>query len=226
MIWRSILLVSLAALLGLSAGAHASPAPGSVMTYRVHHEDHGDLGRHRLTFTQAGEDLVVEVDSEIAVEFLLFTAFRYTAKRREVWRDGRLIAYESETNDDGTAIRVRAEMRDEGLAIEGPEGMRWAAPGIFPTHPWNRAIVEAEVLMDTTNGDLLDVTITEAGKETITIEGREVETTKYQVSGDYEREVWYDRHGAWVRLRFYKFGDAVTYTLQTEIDPAGNLVRR
>ncbi len=209
---RAAGLALLAVLAGVD-GVDATPNPGGTMTYRVDHEEHGLLGTHRLTFSRKGANLVVDVDSEIAVEFFSMTVFRYAAKRREVWRDGRMIAYESDTHDDGTDIRVTAEAAQDGLIIAGPSGRRMAALGVFPTHPWNRAIVDAEVLMHTTTGELLEVAVTEIGPETLIIDGRAIETTKYRMSGDHDREIWFDDRGDWVRLRFYEYGDAVTYTL-------------
>ena len=205
--------LALLAVLGSAGGVDATPNPGGTMTYRVDHEEHGLLGTHRLTFSRKGANLVVDVDSEIAVEFFSMTIFRYAAKRREVWRDGRMIAYESDTHDDGNDIRVTAEAAGDGLVIAGPSGRSTAALGVFPTHPWNRAIIDAELLMHTTTGELLEVAVTEVGPETLIIDGRSIETTKYRMSGDHDREIWFDDGGDWVRLRFYEYGDAVTYTL-------------
>ncbi len=224
MVPRAAALAALA-LLAVVDRVDASPNPGSTMTYRVDHEEHGLLGMHRLTFSRTEGNLVVEVASEITVEFFSMTVFRYAAKRREVWRDGRMIAYESDTHDDGTDVRVTAKAAEDGLIIAGPSGRRMAALGVFPTHPWKQSIVDAEVLMHTTTGELLEVAVTEVGPETLILEGRPIQTTKYRMSGDHEREIWFNDKGDWVLLRFFEYGDAVTYTL---MDPhsASDLAER
>ena len=204
----------LAAVLTWSAAVQAAPQPGTTAVYGIHHEEHGDVGEHSVSYTREGEDLVVSVDNRITVDVLFFTAFRFEAKRREVWRDGRMIAYESDTHDDGTDIRVSARVQGDKLVIEGPEGRVEAPAGTFPTHPWNQGVLAQSFVMDTKTGTLLKVAASEVGRETIQAGGRAIETVKHQITGDQERELWFDEDGNWIQLRFYKDGDAITFTLR------------
>ena len=55
---------------------------------------------------QSGEDLMVEAENQIKVKVLFITAFRFEADRTELWRDGRLVAYRSQSHDGGTDIAV------------------------------------------------------------------------------------------------------------------------
>lgn len=211
---RLVSALGLAVVLIWSATAQAAPRPGTTAVYGIHHEDHGDVGEHSVSYAQEGEDLVVLVDNKITVEVLFITVFRYEAKRREVWRDGRMIAYESETHDDGTDIRVSARIAGDKFLIDGPEGRIEAPAGTFPTHPWNQEILSQSFVMDTKTGALLKVMAKEVGRETIQVAGRSIQTVKHQITGDQEREVWFDEDGNWVKLRFYKDGSAITFTLR------------
>lgn len=214
---RSILRHAMAAVLtiGLAgAAAVAQEAPSGTLLYGIHHEEHGDVGSHKVSFSQSGEDLMVEVENRITVKILFITAFRFEADRTELWRDGRLVSYRSQSHDDGTDIAVRAEAEGEVFVIEGPDG-RIEAPGdIFPTHPWNIAGLEHSLLMDTKTGKPLEVTVTEAGEETIEAGGQSVLANKFLVSGDLERELWYGPDDTWLKMRFDKDGAKITFTLQ------------
>lgn len=192
----------------------AAPEPGDSLVYGIHHEKYGDVGEHKVAFAQAGEDLVVTVDNWITVKVLFITGYRFTAQREERWRDGRLVAYRSDTDDDGEAVAISARANGSKLEIEGKKGRLEAPIGTFPTHPWNRAIVEQSLLMHTKSGKLLNVTFTEAGRETIKAAGRDIAATKYLITGDQERELWFDDTDNWVQMRFIKDDSAITFTLR------------
>lgn len=198
----------------LAGSALAAPKPGDSLVYGIHHETHGDVGEHKVAFAQDGADLVVTVDNWITVKILFITGYRFTAQREERWRDGRLVAYRSDTDDDGEAVVVSAITEGDKLVIQNGGARSEAPAGTFPTNPWRRAIVEQSLLMETKTGELLNVSIAEAGRETIQNGGKAVEATKYVVTGDQEREIWFDDADNWVQMRFVKDGSTVTFTLR------------
>ena len=187
------------------------------MEYRIDHSKYDTIGSHVVTFSQNGEDLVVDVAIDIKVKILFFTGHSVTSKRRETWRDGRLVAYQAHTDENSELFDVTARSEGGRLVIEGPEGRAEADGAVFPTHPWNPEIVEATVMMDTKTGKLLKVSVAPAGAETIEVAGRAVETTKYKVTGDIERELWFDTAGNWIRLRFLNDGETLTFTRVTPL---------
>lgn len=209
-------------MLGIGLGpAHggSEPASGTRMVYDIYHEDYGHIGEQRVTFTRRSEPLVVDVEIDIAVEMLGLTLYRFEGKRRQEWQDGRLVGFESETHDDGRDFALSAELVDGEMQINSQSGASEAPGGIFPTDPWNRDIVEQSLLMDTKTGELRRVEVSEVGEETLEIGGRPVATTKYEATGDEEREVWYDDEDTWVQLRFERDGSEITFRLR-ELDTA------
>lgn len=212
---NSWLAASAGLMIGLTAAAAvAQEVPSGTRLYGIHHEEHGDIGSHKVTFSQSGADLMVDVENRITVKVLFITVFRFKADRSERWRGGRMVSYRSQSHDDGTDIAVRAEANGEVFVIEGPDG-RIEAPGdIFPTHPWNIAGLEHSLLMDTKTGALLEVAVTEAGEEVIEAGGRSVKARKFLISGDLERELWYGPDGTWLKMRFEKDGAKITFILQ------------
>ncbi len=211
-----------AAAMCLGQAALAVPPAGTSVVFGIHHEEHGDVGEHRVSFSREGEDLVVSVDNLITVEIFFITAFRFQAERREVWRDGRMIAYESRTHDDGTDILVSARLEGEKLVIDGPEGRIEAPAGTFPTHPWNPAFLGQSLVMDTKTGRLLNIETVEAGRETIEAGGRLIRARKHRITGDTRREIWFDDAGNLLQLRLYADGKAVTFTLEEIMRPSSS----
>lgn len=200
--------------LGSVGAALAQSQPSGTRVYSIHHEKHGDIGTHTVSFSRSGKDLMVEVANRVEVKVLFMTFFSFAADREEIWRDGRMIFYRSQTDDDGTDIAVKAVAKGGKLVIQGPGGQVEAPNGIFPSHPWNQKIVEQPLVMDSKSGDLLKVTTKAAGEEAIEAVGGPVTAKKFVMSGDLERELWYRPDGTWLKMRFVSDGKQVTFTLQ------------
>src|SRR3546814_1968732 len=81
-----------------------------------------------MTFSRRGDDSVVEVAIDIAVDVLGITVFRFTHRAEEVWRGGQLWSLVSDTDDDGTRWRVQAERRN-GMLRGSVNGAGFEAPG-------------------------------------------------------------------------------------------------
>jgi hypothetical protein len=203
-----------------SSPALACALPPERAEYVIHHETYGDIGRHVIIFSCQGDDLVVETAIAGEVRLLMVPLFKRDGSYREVWREDRLIAFDSRIVDNGEIYEVRARAKGELTVIEGRRGRIEAPPTIVSNHPWNHEVVDRTLLFDTQRGRLQRVQITPAGTETITVAGREITARKYRVSGDLRRELWYDEAGNWLRSRLEHDGDEITLTRQSVPAPA------
>ncbi len=210
--WRTAWMVGLLLLggtLALPLGA-AFPTPEQI-AFRVT-RDGQPLGRHTLDFRQEADGLHVEIDIALEVKFAFLTLFRYRHHNHEIWRDGRLIALESETDDDGETFRVRAKATEDGLRVESA-GVSYIAPsGIIPTSYWNPATVAQSRLLDTQTGAIRQVQVMPAAKENVVLDGRPAPARKYRMSGDLEMDLWYSDSGSWAKLVFLARGAEVEYS--------------
>ena len=196
------------------SGALACAHPPEQVTYAIHHETYGDVGRHVITFSCEGEDLVVETAIAGEVKLLAIPLFKREARYREVWRDDRLVAFQSRVVDNGEVYEVSARAESDHTVIDGRRGRIEAPPTIVSNHPWNHDVIERTLLFDTQRGRLQKVQVTPAGADTITVAGRVVEAQKYRITGDLERELWYDDAGNWLQSRLEHDGAKITLTRQ------------
>ena len=201
---------------GAQAAAMRGEGAGKV-EFRIMHSKYDEIGSHVVSFSRNGGDLVVDVAIKIEVKFLFITAHSLVAERRETWREGRFVGYKSHTDENSELFDVTASEEGGKLVIEGPAGRAEAGQGVFPTHPWNPAITDATVMMETKTGELLKVAVAPDGAETIEVAGKPVETSRFKVTGDLERELWYDAAGNWIQLRFPKDGETLTFTRVTPL---------
>ena len=146
---------------------------------------------------------------------MFITLLRLHTRGREVWSDGRLIAFDGRSDEDGDFVTVSARANSRGLVIKGPRGESNVAGPVALTNPWSRSILTAPVLIEPTSGSLLSVGTRPAGEQSIEVLGRTVKAQKHVVFGDVEAELWFTDDGTWVRMEFSKAGGRVTITLDS-----------
>jgi Family of unknown function (DUF6134) len=207
------LLVS-AALVVPIGPALACTHPPERVEYVIRHDTYGEVGRHVITFACDGEELIVETKIEGEVKVLMVPLFQREGTYREVWRGDRLVAFDSRIVDNGEVYEVRARAEGDHTLIDGRRGRIEAPPTIVSNHPWNHEVVQRTLLFDTQRGRWQKVQVTPAGADTITVAGRALEAQKYRITGDLERELWYDHAGNWLQSRLEHDGAKITLTRQ------------
>ncbi len=178
------------------------------------YRDGAELGHHKVSFRREADDLHVEIDIQLEVRLLFLTVFSYSHRNHEVWRDGRLVAIETETNDDGTTYWMRGRSTTGGFAVDGSGGRFLAPADVMPTSYWNPKTVEMSRLLDTQHGRLIEVEIAPAGVESVAFAGQPVEARRYSMTGDLTLDLWYTQQGDWAKTSFEARGASVVYARQ------------
>lgn len=181
-------------------GTRAAEAPPADLTFDVVRND-SVIGHHRVSFRQDGDKLMVNIDVAIKVDALFVTVYRYEQQREEAWRDGRLVAFTSRTNNDGDEYRITGERTADGLKVSDGKAS-WTVPlESLPISYWNVEMVRRGPLLDTIGGKLLEIAAKKAGEETIEAAGRRMPATRYRLEGERPRDLWYDAAGRWIGMR-------------------------
>lgn len=198
---------------GADATAPAS-SPEPALSFRV--ERGGTpIGTHTIQFTEKGDELHVAIDINLAVSFGPITVFRYTHTNRETWRDGKLVAIETETDDDGRLFSVSAKMTDEGLEVTSSENGTFIAPeNIIPTSYWNPATIEQTQLLDTQRGRIIEVQVNETATREAVLDGETLSVREYEMTGDLKLKLWYSPQMEWLNVIFRARGADVDYHVE------------
>jgi hypothetical protein len=222
MIHRRSLLLGMAACAGLSlrpAFAFTIPA-GNSISFSVFRQGDIPMGYHRVRFSRDGDDLVMEKEILLEVKLAFINAYRYRHQNREVWRDGRLVAIDTSTDDDGDAFKVTGRATADGFVVESSGQGQFTAPAtIIPTSYWNNAITSATQLLDTQRGLIMDVVMEDLGAEPPP-GGAPQPARHHRINiqtnkpGNTDKiDLWYDDTGAWVGLAFEAKGQKIHYVL-------------
>lgn len=160
------------------------------------------IGTLKIEFKRDGRRLVATSDYSIKVKLMAIVLYRYDKRMVETYEAGRLIAYETDIDDNGTKSQVRVTRDGDSLSVVHPKGTLTAPLGVFPSTYWPPATIDQVQLIDSSDGVLINVKTMATATEDLTIDGRTISAKRYNMSGDAERELWYDAGtGAWLKMK-------------------------
>ena len=210
-IFLAALWVGTAALPALSAVA---PSDGA-LDFTVL-RDGKDVGTHRIDFRHIGDALEVDIKTRIAVKMMFITVYRFEHDGHEIWRDNKLVSMETKTHDDGEDHSLVATANGSGeLKIVG-DGKEMTAKGsMIPASLWNSTFLEAKELLNSLVGTELAIDVTLKGEESVAVNGKSIRAKHYSMTGDFERELWYDADWVLVKIAFKaQDGSDIQYVLR------------
>lgn len=226
--------IALWAMLGLSLSAYAAMAsailPGLTEDGRLVHDfpmverlefrilRNGDkVGEQIMQFHREGDKLIVDIDTDIAINALFVTLYRFQQESQETWQNGQFQSYRALTNDDGKRRDVAIQRAEDGAlhVVYNGESSRYVAEAV-PGSLWNLLTIRQPHIFDPAKGKLRAIEITDLGKEKVVIEGETRLLHHYRLKGEFERELWYDETGLIFRASLAaKDGSIVMITRRT-----------
>jgi len=194
--------------------ALAATVPSGDLSFTVLRN--GDpIGTDVLTFQQRAGHLTVRVKTNIAVKVAFITVYRFRHQSREVWTKGRMTFIESTTDDDGTPHTLHAEAAQGELVVDGDSKRSIAPAQIVPASLWDNDIVTSRTLLNTLNGTQMTINVRDLGPEKVMVHGRPTTARHFVLTGQLERELWYDDRGVLVQAKFKgSDGSNIVYALR------------
>ncbi len=206
---RLATLVAVPLLGSLLAGtAGAAPLPlcpvtdGMVASYDIVRGG-SVIGRHTVQFARQGQDLTVTIAVNASLSALGIRVYRYEHTGREVWRDGKMVAMQTRTQDDGDKQQVDAVFDPARGTWSGTAATTPVSGGLMASSFWNSLTVRQTRFLDDESGKIVPVQVTPAGREALTLNGSQVSASKFDLVGTMSGSVWYDDNGCWVRALFH-----------------------
>ena len=198
-----LIFASAFALLWLLAGtALGSGVPeGGVLDFTILRNDE-EIGRHTLQFEARGQDIEVRITARVDFRFGFIPLYQFDHRAHEVWRGGELVRLSATTADNGDDFQIEARRNGDGLTLSVNGEPTSLNADITPASLWNIAIVKCGQILDPADGEIMLVATRDAGEETIIVRGREIATRHYVMTGDFERDLWYDRQGVLMQVQF------------------------
>lgn len=156
-----------------------------------------DIGDHSYVFSGSPASYSVKVATKIAVKVPLvqLNAYVFEQQSTETWAGGKMTAIASDTNDNGT-----------------PHQLKQPGQGLLPASLWNDDIVKSRKLLNSIDGKVMSVHVTDLGMQAVPSGHGQINAHHFRISGDLERDVWYDDAGNLAHVSFKADdGSTVTY---------------
>ena len=194
-------------------GAISLPASARNLDAKFLIERKGEvIGYHTVDVTPTGEGARVDTRIEMRVGLGPITLFRYDHEATEIWRGEELVSLVSSTNNNGERTSVDAKRYGEALMIDGT-GYEGPAPeGAMPSSYWDKDLVEANAMINTQTGEIIEVATSKVGK---TPAPNDRMAEHYRLVGTVALNLWYDGE-RWVGSNFTIDGEELTYVLVDE----------
>ena len=222
------------ALFGLAVGvglAVAATAPSvlaaqasPVFVYEMFLDTKTKMGTEQYTMrTLEGGANSFEITSKLRIDFspFLFVNVKVSQDTNEVWKNGQLQSFQSQTNDRGDRFQVKAASGPNGITINGSKVKAAAlAPDSGPNnYLYLPLIANRSSAFDVKHGESKNVKLVEQGKESVTYRGKEYPVLKYvDTQGDdkdgNDINLWYFETGILFQREYKTQGSTVTHRLK------------
>lgn len=201
---------------GSQAFANTGVPQGGVLNYWVV-RDGSPIGTHIVKFSAKGNDLSVDILTDVQVKVAFITVYKFKHEGHEKWQGGQMVSMQSTTDDDGTPHDLVIVRKDGKFKATDKGTVREASAELLPASLWHPGIVGAEqaAVINTLDGTKMAISTAYKGDEDVKGVKGQVKAKHYVVSGELERELWFDPDGVLVKVRFKgKDGSDIQYVLR------------
>ena len=175
------------------------------------------IGKHIFSFKHSDNQIAVESEINFQIKKLGVVLYKYHVKGTEVYKDGKLIKFNSKTNQNGKKKYVNMKLEGDEFIIDGSSYKGKAPRNYLIGTWWNHSIVEAKAQISAVSGRIIKQKVTFLGKEKIKIQGKEINALHFNFSSTDKKlkknkklntDVWYDEETLnWVKASFIKKGN-------------------
>ena len=174
------------------------------------------IGKHVFSFKKLNGELAVESEINFQIKKFGVVLYKYHVKGTEIYKDGKLVKFNSKTNQNGKVKYVNMKLDNEEYNIDGSSYQGKAPIDFMIGTWWNHGIVKASAQISAVSGRIIKQKVTFLGKETIKIHDKIYNALHFNFSSTDEKlakdkklntDVWYDEKSLnWVKASFKKKG--------------------
>jgi hypothetical protein len=201
----------LVATLGAVPLAAAAQTPAGTMHFAILRNGE-QIGTHTVEISRAGAETNVRSTTDLTVKVLFVTAYRLQHSATERWLSGQLVAFNSTTDNNGTRHKVSVTLGAAGLEVDADGKTSRVDKTIVPASIWNPELVRRKTVLDTQDGQIDPIAVTDNGTDELTLDAHPVKAHHYGIKGRFSQDVWYDERGRLVQLKLVgSDGSVISY---------------
>ena len=174
------------------------------------------IGKHIFSFKKSNNEIAIESEINFQIKKLGVVLYKYHVKGTEYYKDGKLIKFNSKTNQNGKEKYVNLKAEGNDLIIDGSSFKGKVSQEYLLGTWWNHSIVNAPAQISAVSGRIIKQKVTFLGKEKIKVGNKKINTLHFNFSSTDKKlkknkklntDVWYDEKTLnWVKATFEKKG--------------------
>ena len=174
------------------------------------------IGTHIFSFKKSGDEIAVKSEIKFKIKKLGIVLYEYHAEGVETYKDGKLIKFNSKTDQNGKNKYVNIIFGNNEYTIDGSSYKGKAPVEYLIGTWWNHSIVKAKAQISAVSGRIIKQKVEFLGKETIKFGDKNYNTLHFNFSSTDKKlaknkklntDVWYDEKTLnWVKASFKKRG--------------------
>ena len=174
------------------------------------------IGKHIFEFKKKDNEIAVESEINFEIKKLGVVLYKYHVRGTEYYRDGKLIKFNSKTNQNGKEKYVNLKADKDKLIIDGSSFKGVVSEKFLLGTWWNHSIVKAPAQISAVSGRIIEQKVKFLGKEEIKLGNKTFKTLHFNFSSTDKKlkkgkrlntDIWYEEETLnWVKASFEKKG--------------------
>ena len=204
-------------LISFPAGAHVNHYDNLNRIEFDIYRNNKQIGKHIFTFLRSDNKLLVKSDINFVIKKLGVTLYKYRAQGTEIFEEGKLIKFNSTTNQNKKEKYVNLKLVGNEYIIDG-SSYKGKAPVEYELGTWwNHSIVNSNAQISAVSGRIIHQKVNFLGEEVIKLNGKSYTTLHFNFSSTDKKlnkdkklntDIWYDKETLnWVKASFKKKGN-------------------
>ncbi len=190
-------LILIIALLALSACVEAANQEWRFQVYL----DNKKIGRHDFFLREFDNQKLLQSEANFEYRLLFVKLYGYEHENTETWIGDCLAKIESITDANGEPYQVSGSLQGDRFMLKGPAGEAELPPCSMSFAYWNPAFLQQERLINTQNGEVLDIEVSEPKRVQLEVRGVMQPALRYQLAaGELQIDLWYSENNEWLAL--------------------------
>lgn len=180
-------------------------APGTALAnrtwdFRVFLDDK-EIGTHRFDLIEQGGERQLTSQARMAVKILFVTAYTYDHHDVERWQGDCVSQLTSATDANGKKHRVDVQRLEGATMVKTLDRTQRLRECVLTFAYWNPAMLQQTQLLNSQDGEFVDVKITDAGADAVDVRGVRTPARRYELRSEkLSIDLWYSEQQEWLAL--------------------------
>jgi len=163
--------------------------------------DNKKIGYHDFVLRELDDQTQLQSEASFEYRLMFVKLYGYEHENTEIWSGNCLTGIESTTDANGKPFKVSGSLQGDRFVLTGTAGDTDLPSCNMSFAYWNPAFLQQERLINTQNGEVLDIEVSEPERVQLEVRGVIQPALRYKLgAGELKIELWYSENNEWLAL--------------------------